>query len=334
MGTNCLSAVDVSSSGSINLDDTSLFDLHIKFENGKYCVDWEESTILGELLENGEDEDGGEDEDEEDNDDIADSISQSSFDSTGEIKATLTKGRINVVPTITGECDLWGEFSAACQMDMLMIFDATVEVESKGNVSFEYTRKLLPTIKVPVTIPATPPVYLDIELDLPANFILGASVDGKATFKYHSKYSLKVTMDYSKSNGFVSPKPILDTISEEKEVSLLASGTVDAKLSLQPTVTVRIYKIIGPFITAEPYIKGMLSYIYVPHKDIFDWAEDEDDLYLGISGHAGLSIKLISMHLIFNSCSFLICKSHIAFQQIPATTPGFRINNIICITIF
>lgn len=147
-----LDSDDISSNGSLNFDNTSLFQIFVEYDeqDDRYEIDWSKSSIMGQSLDDNGDGEG----------DITESVSQSEFDSGGEISATITEGRLSFVPTITGGYQILGGLNVTSQMDVLITFDATVEVFATGNVDFEFTRKLLPKIKVPVTIPALSLIHI------------------------------------------------------------------------------------------------------------------------------------------------------------------------------
>ncbi|MBF0203680.1 MAG: formylglycine-generating enzyme family protein [Desulfamplus sp.] len=172
---------------------------------------------------------------------------------------------------------------------MLVIFDATVEIKSAKGYSFDFEKNLLPKIKVPVNVVVgTVPVLMDIELEMPAKFELSASVSGVATFEYHSSYSITLDMTYANGSGSYLLTPP-DEVSKNMDVSLSAEGGIDAKLSLSPRVTLRLYKVIGPFVEFEAYIRGLLTKSYT--GGVLDWKDKENDLYLGVNLGGGLSVK-------------------------------------------
>jgi hypothetical protein len=268
---------DISYKGDINLDGQSLFDIFVINQNGKYDIDWNRSTIMGMTIY--EDDEGS----------ITEAVVSQSFTKEGEIKATITKGVLNVCPTIDAH---YKDSSAWAQMDLLMTFDAEVEVVATGNVSFEMAKKILPKISVPITIPptpATPPVYLNVELEIPAGFQMGSQVEGKAVFYYHSTYSKQIYMEFSRSDGF-SYNVLKDDFSEDKGVDLTAKGSIWAKVYLKPRVTVKVYNVVGGILELEPYIKAVLTLMY--ENNNLKWKPNEDDLYLGIAGRAGLGLDL------------------------------------------
>ena len=262
---------NVSDDGGLNLDNTSLFNIYTKYENGSYKIDWARSSIMGQGIS--------------DESDISDAVTREQFDTAGQIKATITEGLIKIVPTITGDL---GPTSAWAQMDMLMIFDLVIEIESTGNVVFNFTKNLMPPITVMIPIAG---VWVDVSFDIPASFIMDASITGKATFEYRREQFLHVEMEYSVWSGF-GRDWWTDPPLEEKQVTLEAMGTIDAKLSLQPRVTVKLISLLGPFIVIEPYVRGVLALEYIPSTGSYDWIANQDDLYLGLSGFAGLDIPL------------------------------------------
>ena len=265
------------SPGAINLDGQSLFHVFVNNANGKYKIDWEKSSIMGMTIY--EDDDEGS---------ITEAVTSKSFTKEGEIKGTITKGVLNVCPTIDGDYEMTPP-SAWCQMDLLMTFDAEVEVVATGTISFEMAKKILPKISVLIVIPTTPPLYVSIELEISAGFEMGSMVEGKAIFYYHSIYSKKIFIEGSKSNGF-SYKVEKDDFSEDRGVDLTAEGSIWAKLSLKPRIDIKLYKALGPFFELEPYIKAVLTKEYGVNG--LEWKANEDDLYLGIAGRAGLGIDL------------------------------------------
>ena len=80
-------------------------------------------------------------------------------------------------------------------MSLAFQFDFVVDVIMEGEVSLEMERDLVPTIRVPVTIPGPVPVYLEITLDIPIGFVLSAEAAGKATFEYRSNQTLGADLE-------------------------------------------------------------------------------------------------------------------------------------------
>ncbi|MGD9731741.1 MAG: DUF1566 domain-containing protein [Desulfamplus sp.] len=301
-----LSGSDVDSEGAINLDDIYLFEFVTKYDSstGNYVVDWTKSSLLGFYLDDEKpgctgccSKHGGVICNASGFNTCADEEPLSvkcqakkcnkcpvnaSVTKEGIIRGRITDGQIKIVPTIKGDYNLLNK-TANSKMDMVVIFDATVEISSVGRVSFDFEELLLPKIKVPVNIGG---VIMDIELEMPVKFSLDASVSGVATFEYHSSYAVKLDMEYE--NGSGSYKHKFDRVSEKKNVSLNIEGGIEAKLSLIPKATLRFYKVLGPFVELEPYIKGVLTKTLV--SGVLDWKANEKDLYLGVLLRGGLSV--------------------------------------------
>lgn len=301
-----LSGSDVDSEGAINLDDIYLFEFVTKYNSstGNYVVDWTKSSLLGFYLDDEKpgctgccSKHGGVICNASGFNTCADEEPLSakcqakkcnkcpvnaSVTKEGIIRGRITDGQIKIVPTIKGDYNLLNK-TANSKMDMVVIFDATVEISSVGRVSFDFEELLLPKIKVPVNIGG---VIMDIELEMPVKFSLDASVSGVATFEYHSSYAVKLDMEYE--NGSGSYKHKFDRVSEKKNVSLNIEGGIEAKLSLIPKATLRFYKVLGPFVELEPYIKGVLTKTLV--SGVLDWKANEKDLYLGVLLRGGLSV--------------------------------------------
>ena len=116
----------------------------------------------------------------------------------GALRATITRGTLSVIPTTTFDYQIGsGELSASGMMDVHVVYSIEVQVEASGSAHLELERTMLPAISFPVTLPTAPPVYFDVELEVPAGFILDADASGTATMSYHSEYAISVDMGYS-----------------------------------------------------------------------------------------------------------------------------------------
>lgn len=266
----------LSADGTLNLDDTSLFSLTIDNTTGSYGINWAQSTLMGESLS------------QKEGDACVDSPD---FEGSGHIAARIAKGQLKMVPTIEAEYTFKDILkNASCRFDMEMIFEAVVEVSCDGQMSFETSKELLPPLSYTATIPMpppAPPLIMDITLEMPASVSLDTSVNGLATFTYKSTRKIQVTLESSKDGDYTYTKKF-STPREITDVNLFAEGHAGVTLALHPKVSVKLYKVLGPFIEVSPYLTGCLT--QVTNNGTLDWKAGEDDFILGITGSAGLAM--------------------------------------------
>jgi len=253
--------VDIDNEGAIRFSNASLFSLTIK-SNG--TIDWANSTIMNSSTSK-----------------LSSFIKSLDVSgcSGGTISATITEGMVKLVPTIEADYDFdWlGLESASATMDAIFVYSFTIQVSASGAASLKIARNIFPEISVPVVVGGIP---MEIILELPAGFELETSVQGTATLQYQSQYAIHVEQEYTRSGGYSVSKQI-DKVVDEKDVDWNVTGHVKAELYLEPTVKVRILRIVGPYIFLHPYIRGELYY---------PWEVARDELFLGIGGGVGLEL--------------------------------------------
>jgi formylglycine-generating enzyme required for sulfatase activity len=263
-GTRSLDGGDVDGNGLINLDNVSLLDLKI---NANGSVDWPNSTLMGDSL---------------DPQSAGDSVHEGQFEE-GRITADLLTGTLNVTPTFDLEfgVNLGGPWAKGT-MDVKIVVELEVRVAVTASAGLHLSGALMPKLSVPISIPtpAGVPIHLDIELDIPAGIKLEADGAASLTFRQRNEYTVHADLDYDCGNPLQITKKIDKTYGVREIVPVL-EGRISAEVYLEPTVKVKIYKIVGPYVWVHPYIRGEVSYPLLKNRD---------ELFVGINGGLGLEL--------------------------------------------
>ena len=208
-------------------------------------------------------------------------------DLVGYVKVDIISGTLMIVPTCDFEysCGLSG-ITTAGRIDAKVVVDLQVKCEVSCAVQAGFKYMLLPELTKTIIIPATPtspPIILDLVLSIPASVDISASGSASATFDHHSEYVFSANMDYSSLNGFTCEPDKDKIISESTIVGDPDSfkATISTKAYLEPTVKVKLYKMVGPYVWLQPYLKVE---VVVPLE------KNRDDIFFGLCGGVGLEL--------------------------------------------
>ncbi len=201
----------------------------------------------------------------------------------GLYKATINEAVIEVIPTLRSKANwklgsinqLETKFDTRVKYRIDMTFDLAGQISMEGLIDF------LPKKVIPIKVGA-PPIYVDIELGIPAGVKVKAAKSGKTRIVYETEYEFYSTMSYKKGEGVSTEKDQKVTISETNIDTANPSTKVEAELFLKPQVTARLYRVIGPYAYLKPYVRGEV-----------DWpsTEKKDDLYVGVTGGVGIELS-------------------------------------------
>ncbi|MEM7645733.1 MAG: hypothetical protein AAF203_02375 [Pseudomonadota bacterium] len=202
----------------------------------------------------------------------------------GQFKATINEATIEILPTIRSEADWsWGKLSTLqTRLDTRVRYHMDVTYELAGEIHSEALFDLMPRKTIPVRIPGTPPVYLDIELAIPLGVSLKADRGGKTRVVFEADYEIQSSMDYNRITGVTTDKKETVNVKQKKVLSDTAASKIDAELFLKPMITARFYRVVGPHVYLKPYIRGEFE---------FPAREKKDDLFVGMGGGLGLEIS-------------------------------------------
>ena len=206
----------------------------------------------------------------------------------GRYRATVNEAIIHVHPTVRSDVN-WDFGRLAhleSRLDTKITYRVDLTYEAAGQISMEalldafMPKKVIP-IRIP-GVPPAPPIYLDIELGIPAGVSLKASQKGKTRVIFEAEYEFFSTMNYTPEKGVTTDSDQRVSINETKISASEADTKLEAELFLKPQVTARLYRVAGPFAYLKPYVRGEVEWPS-PYK--------RDDLFIGVSGGVGLEIS-------------------------------------------
>ncbi len=203
----------------------------------------------------------------------------------GTYSATINSAEIQIIPTIRSQSD-WNRGrleESHTRLDTLVKYRVDISFKTSGSLSFNaLIKNFLPKKKIPIRIPGAVPVYLDIELAIPAGLSVNTENEGTTRIVYEADYEFYSMMLYNRGQGIKVDKNQNVRVLRQELISQETRNKVNAELFLQPKIVTRLYRVLGPYAYLRPYIKGDL-----------DWPSEElsDDLFVGITGGVGLEVS-------------------------------------------
>lgn len=201
----------------------------------------------------------------------------------GSYRVHLNEARIEIVPTIRSDA-AWQRGwikDAQTRFDTRVKYSIDITYELAGEVQLDAAVDLLPSMKVPIVIGGAVPVYVEVELAIPAGVQVQANGSSTARMIYSAEYDFYAQMNYTSETGV---KTVHDQATRVLEKSVLLkekTAEVKAEFYLKPSVKTRIYRVLGPYAYLQPYVRGELE-IPARHK--------KDDLFVGVGGGVGFEV--------------------------------------------
>ncbi len=203
----------------------------------------------------------------------------------GKYRAVINEAIVDVVPTIRSDAK-WesGKIShLETRLDTKVRYRVDITYEAAGTIQLEaLIDAFMPKKVIPFRVPGPVPVYLDIELGIPAGASLKATKEGKTRIVFESEYEFFTVMDFDHETGISTEKDrrvkINDKMIETKEGDL----KLEAELFLKPQITARLYRVVGPHAYLKPYVRGEVEW---PSR------EKKDDLFIGVTGGVGIELS-------------------------------------------
>jgi hypothetical protein len=202
----------------------------------------------------------------------------------GNYKVHLNEASVEVIPTIRSEVAWsWGSISKMqTRFDTRVRYKVDITYELSGSAKMDAAVDLLPKKIIPVRIPGAVPIYMDIELSIPAGISLEGTGKTQARVIYSADYEFYSVTNYDETTGLKTESNKATKILE-KSVSVSTKGVeVSAELYLKPTITTRLYRVLGPYAYLQPYVRGELE---VPAR------VKKDDLFIGVGGGIGFEVS-------------------------------------------
>lgn len=204
--------------------------------------------------------------------------------SQGEFKAVIKKGRVELTPTFRTNAKFnWGKpQKVESRIDALMKYKFEIEYTFSGAGNFSVISDLLPGKKIPIRIPGAVPVYLDVEIKIPAGIKFNSHAAGTFSIRYEGSYSFATHLTYDPKTG-LNKVVHQDYTTDDMVVHRPRSeASVSAEFYLEPKITTRLYRVLGPYAYLHPYLKGKVE---------FPLKKKQDELYMGITGGVGLQVS-------------------------------------------
>jgi len=128
------------------------------------------------------------------------------------------------------------------------------------------------------------PVWVDVTLELDAVYEYSASVSGNASTTVHASKDMSFSLhlrDNQWTSGVDNPPIVLTS----DPITWQLQGTADAKVYIQPKLTVLVYSLAGPWIDIDPYAELQGTYQANP-------LQSDLDLYFGLSSTLGIESRI------------------------------------------
>jgi hypothetical protein len=203
----------------------------------------------------------------------------------GRYRAVINEAIIEIVPTMRSESQ-WrrGRIEELqTRMDTRVRYRVDITYEAAGQIQMEAIMDaFMPKKVIPFRVPGPTPVYLDIELGLPAGASLKASANGQTRVIYESEYEFYTVMDYDSETGITTDRDQFVRINDTRVESQQNDIVVEAELFLKPQITARLYRVVGPYAYLKPYVRGEVE---IPSREI------RDDLFIGVTGGVGIEVS-------------------------------------------
>ncbi|MCB0376867.1 MAG: hypothetical protein KDD33_00115 [Bdellovibrionales bacterium] len=202
----------------------------------------------------------------------------------GKYRAVVNEATIEIIPTIRNEAEWsWGRIKKMnARLDTRVKYKMDVTYEAAGHIKLELLmKKFMPKKIIPVRVPGTPPVYLDIELAMPAGASLKSEMAGTSRVIFEAEYEFYSYVNYDE-NGLSHNKDYRTTVNSKKISVNESTMKVDAEIFLKPMVTARFYRVVGAAGYVRPYLRGEIEIPEVYKKD---------DLFIGANGGVALELS-------------------------------------------
>ncbi len=203
----------------------------------------------------------------------------------GKYRAVVNEAIIEIVPTLRSESQ-WKSSKIShlqTRIDTKVRYRVDITYEAAGEIQMEaLIDAFMPKKVIPFRVPGPTPVYLDIELGVPAGASLKASKKGKTRVVYESEYDFFTTMTYDEESGITTDKDQRVAIKDTRIENTETDTKLEAEIFLKPQVTARLYRVVGPYAYLKPYVRGEIQW---------PSTEKRDDLFVGVTGGVGIELS-------------------------------------------
>ena len=201
----------------------------------------------------------------------------------GQFRAVVNEAAIQVIPTFRNEYRWEGRRpeELRSQVDALLKYSLDITWEFSGNAQIQLELEPFRKKSIPIRIPGAVPVYMDIELGLPMGIILAAEKKGKVRVRYEAEYGFHGDLHYTAAGGLRSSHEQGARVIRQEIISGPAEGKVSAELYVQPTIETKVYRVVGPNVYLQPYVRAEWQNPRPPRAD---------DLFVGVGGGFGLQV--------------------------------------------
>jgi len=203
----------------------------------------------------------------------------------GKYRAVVNEAIIEIVPTLRSESE-WKSSKIShlqTRIDTKVRYRVDITYEAAGEIQMEaLIDAFMPKKVIPFRVAGPTPVYLDIELSVPAGASIKASKEGKTRVIYESEYDFFTTMTYDEKSGITTDKDQRVAIKDTRIETTQSDTKLEAEIFLKPQVTARLYRVVGPYAYLKPYVRGEIQW---------PSTEKKDDLFVGVTGGVGIELS-------------------------------------------
>jgi hypothetical protein len=207
-----------------------------------------------------------------------------SFTASGLYEAKLNEMVIDIIPTVRNEMEWKGRRinKMECRFDTRVKYRVDITYKIAGMGKMEAMIDLLPVKKIPLRVPGTPPVWLDIELSVPVGVSVEGTAKGETRVIYEAEYDFYALTSYDKKTGMRTDSKQKTKVNDKSIVTTTRDFDLKAELFLKPNIMVRAYRLAGPYVYLQPYVRGDME---IPQRT------KKDDLYVGVKGGVGIEFS-------------------------------------------
>lgn len=204
--------------------------------------------------------------------------------SKGLHKATLNNATIKIHPTFRSSMKWsWGLLrKMATRFDAEVTYKIDITYETSGELKLESLIDFLPTKVIPIRVPGTPPVYVDVEMKIPAGISIEATKQGRTRVIFETSYKFYADLKYNRGEPVAVDKAQVVDVQQKTIVTDEEDAKIVAEFFLKPSIKTRFYRVLGPYAYLRPYV-----------REEIDWPSQskKDDLYFGVTGGVGVDVS-------------------------------------------
>lgn len=184
-------------------------------------------------------------------------------DANNYLNVTYNGGTVNINPSVTVKLETsWAKLQYFEVIGNATIdFNTSITATASKQLSKSFDKMIVPEVhKVFLFFIGVVPVWFDLSAKLKANVLVSADATASAKLTLSGKYAYSKKISWKKDQGWESSSNGLETIEPtgiKPEWTL--KGDLNAYAGLKGEVSLKLYNVVGPTLTAEPYFEGKAS---------------------------------------------------------------------------